>query len=252
LRSKPFGEAIALTERECFLCKPRRGGAGITPIDKGKDKLVQAWIRAAQRRSADKRNEKLKNKRKAVREILEAGVRQLLKEGLSYGDIAEQFGDEHMAHPSATGIHIWTERHVFAFDPERKNPEHKRKFKAERQRMKRQAMTGRERKAAQIEEARRMIHAMHFEGIGYASIARILNERKIPSRKDGKWVKSMVKRELVGVLKGTQKRTVSMVDYTKRQMTSERDDRQSLATAAEPLQAKDFQGEGIQSEPFRT
>jgi hypothetical protein len=76
--------------------------------------------------------------------------------------------------------------------------------------MQRVAMTGRELKAAQIEKARRMIHAMHFEGAGYASIAGALNERKIPSRRGGKWVKSMVKRELAEVLKGTQKRPRSL------------------------------------------
>jgi hypothetical protein len=50
LRSKALGEAISLTEREWWHCKPLRGGAAITPIDKGKDKQVQEWIRAAQRK----------------------------------------------------------------------------------------------------------------------------------------------------------------------------------------------------------
>ena len=44
-----------------------------------------------------------------------------------------------------------------------------------------------------------MIYAMHSEGVGYASIARILNEQKIPPRSiraGAKWHKSSVKREL--------------------------------------------------------
>jgi hypothetical protein len=122
LRSKALGEALAITERECFLCKPRRGGVGSTPIDKGKDKQVQEWIRAAQRQSGDKRNAKRKAERKEIRESLEAEVRQLLKRGSSYEDIAKTFDAEHMAHPSARGIHIWTERQVFAFDPDRRTP----------------------------------------------------------------------------------------------------------------------------------
>jgi hypothetical protein len=104
-------------------------------------------------------------------------------------------------------------------------------------RMKRQQpMTGRERKAAEIEKTRRMIYAMHLEGAGYASIARVLNERKIPSRRDGKWNKSMVKRELEGVLKGTQKCPLSPSVYTKVQMQGESAERLSLETAAAPLQ----------------
>jgi hypothetical protein len=109
LSSKALGEAISLTEREWWHCKPIRGGAGITPIDNGKDKQVQEWIRAARRKSSDKRNEKLRAERKELRESLETGVRQLLKEGLSYTDIAKQFHAEHQEHPSAKGIHIWTD-----------------------------------------------------------------------------------------------------------------------------------------------
>jgi Recombinase len=236
LRAEALGEAIALTEREWFQCKPIRGGAAITPIDKGKDRQVQEWIKTAQRKSAEKRNEKLKNKRKAVRKILQTEVRRLLKQGLSYEGLAKQFQDEHRAHPSAKGIHIWTERQVFAFDPDRKKPEHKRKFEAERKRMKRHAMTGREQKAAQIEEARRSIYALHFEGEGHASIARILNERKIPSRRGSKWHKKSVKRELAEGDKGGQKCPVSMTDYTKGNMVRERADRLSQAVAAETLQ----------------
>jgi hypothetical protein len=180
LPSKALGEAISLTEREWWHCKPLRGGAGVTPIDNGKDKQVQEWIRAARRKSSDRRNEKLKSKRKALRETLEPEVRQLLKEGLSYTDIAERFQAEQRDHPPTSGVHVWTERQVFAFDPERKEPEHQRRYKAERKRMQRVAMTGRERKAAQIEKVWRIIYALHSEGEGHASIARILNERKTP------------------------------------------------------------------------
>jgi hypothetical protein len=250
LRSKALGEALAITERECFLCKPRRGGVGITPIDAGKDKQVQQWIRAAQRKSADKRNAKLRAERREIRESLETEVRRLVGQGLSYTDIAERFANEHRDHPSARGIHIWTERHVFAFDPDRKNPEHKRKFEAERKRMKRQAMTGRERKAAQIEEARRLIYALHFEGEGHASIARILNEWKIPSRRGGKWHKKSVKRELAEGDKGGRKRPVSPVDYTEGQMTGERAGRQSPAISGQTLRGRGIQ-EDIRSGPFQ-
>jgi hypothetical protein len=218
LRAKALGEAIALTEREWFQCKPIRGGAPVIPINKGSDPQVREWIKAAQRKSADKRNRKLKTQRKAVREILETEVRRLLRQGLSYEAITKKFQDEHRAHPSPKGIQIWTERQVFAFDPDRKKPDHKRKFEAERKRMKRYAMTGRERKAAQIEETRRIIYALHFEGDGHASIARILNERKIPSRRGGKWHKKSVKRELAEGDKGGQKRPVSVSDYTKEQV----------------------------------
>jgi hypothetical protein len=102
--------------------------------------------------------------------------------------------------------------------------------------MKRHAMTGREQKAAQIEEARRSIYALHFEGEGHASIARILNERKIPSRRGSKWHKKSVKRELAEGDKGGQKCPVSMTDYTKGNMVRERADRLSQAVAAETLQ----------------
>jgi hypothetical protein len=261
LGSQALGEAIGLTERLWFQCKPRRGGAGIVPIDKGTDKQVREWIEAARHKSAEKRNLKLQRKRQAVRDSLETEVRQLLKEGLSYHDIAERFQAEHLEHPSAKGIHIWTERQVFAFDPDRKNPEHKRKFEAERKRMKRQAMTPRERKEAQIEEARRMIYAMHSEGVGYASIARILNEQKIPPRSiraGAKWHKSSVKRELDDTLGhfcyicrrvhgghgGTQKCPLSPSDYTRGNMTGERGSKLSQAATAETQQEENIWAKG--------
>jgi hypothetical protein len=220
LRAKALGEAITLTEREWWQCKPKRGGAGVTPIDKGKDQQVQEWIRAARHKSADKRNEKLKTKRKAVREILETEVRRLLNQGLSYEGIAEQFHAEHMAHPSAKGIHIWTERQVAGFDPDRDNPDHKRKIDTERKRMKRNSITAilqdlKKQKDA-FEETRRLIYTLHFERHGYGTIARVLNERKRPSRKGGKWVKSMVKRELERVLEGYSKCPTITSGYTRR------------------------------------
>jgi hypothetical protein len=243
LNAKAFGEAISLTERECYLYKP----APFTPIDKGKDKQVQKWIRAARDKSAAKRNAKRKTDRKEIRESLEAEVRQLLKDGLSYTDIAERFEAEDREHPSPTSgivLQKWNERKVFAFDPDRKNPEHQRKFKAERQRMKRDAMTGRERKAAEIEKTRRMIHAMHLEGDGYGTIAKVLNERKIPSRAGGKWHRKSVQRELAGVDRCTQKRTVSPVDYTKGKMDVERGSKASQAASAETLQDRYIQAKG--------
>jgi hypothetical protein len=102
-----------------------------------------------------------------------------------------------------------------------------------------------------FEETRRMIYAMHFEGIGYASIARILNERKRPSRKGGKWHGTSVKRELEGLHKGYTKCPTITSGYIDRaNMDSERADRQSQATTAETQQAKDFQEEDIQSGSF--
>jgi Recombinase len=245
LDAQALGEAITLTEREWWQCKPARGAAGIVPIDKGKDKQVREWIREAQRKSAEKRSDKLKVKRKAFRESLETEVRQLLKEGLSYRDIAEKFEAEHRKQPPRSGIiiHIaWTERQVFGFDPDRK--ENKRKYEAERKRMKRNSIAAilqdlKKQKDA-FEETRRLIYTLHFEGSGYAAIARILNERKRPSRKGGKWVKSMVKRELERVLQGYSKCPVSTSDYTRRhQMDSERGSKLSQAGAAVTQQQED-------------
>jgi hypothetical protein len=250
LNSKALGEAIGLTERLWFQCKPRRGGAGIDPIDKGTDPEVQEWIRAAQRKSADKRNEKLKADRKALRKTLETEVRRLLKEGLSYTDIAEKFHAEQREHPAASGIiHIWTERKVAGFDPDRDNPDHKRKIDTERKRMKRNSITAilqdlKKQKDA-FEETRRLVYTLHFEGMGYASIARILNERKRPSQKSGKWHATSVKRELERLHMGYTKCPTIPSGYNSRgNMDSERASRLSQEIAAETQQEE----ENIQEE----
>jgi hypothetical protein len=246
LSAKALGEAIGLTERLWWRCKPDRGGGGVTPFDKGTDPEVQKWIRDARHKSADKRNLKLQRKRKAVRKILETEVRRCLRQGLSYQDVAEKFQAEHWTHPSAKGLHIWTERQVAGFDPDRDNPDHKRKIDTERKRMKRNSITAilqdlKKQKDA-FEETRRLIYTLHFEGHGYGTIARILNERKRPSRKGGKWVKSMVKRELERVLEGYSKCPTITSGYIKGQMVGERDGKLSQAVAAEAQQEENAEG----------
>ena len=247
LNSKALGEAIGLTERLWFQCKPDRGGAGVTPFDKGTDPQVQEWIRAAQRKSADRRNAKLMNKRKAIRKTLETEVRRLLKRGLSYQDIAKQFHAEHRAHPSAEGLHIWTERQVAGFDSDRDNPDHKRKIDTERKRMKRNSITAilqdlKKQKDA-FEETRRLVYTLHFEGMGYASIARILNERKRTSQKGGKWHATSVKQELERLHRGYTKCPTIPSGYNSRdKVVRERAGKLSQAAAAETQQEGSTRG----------
>jgi hypothetical protein len=236
LGAQNLGEAISLTEWEWYLCKPRRGGGGVTPIDKGKDIYVQAWMENARRQSAEKRNLKLQNERKDMRKILETEVRRLLNEGFSYGAIAERFQTERRKHPTAKGIHVWTRRHVFAFDPDRKDPDHKWLY---------ELGLAREKRDAQIEKARRMIFAMHLEGDGYETIARVLNKRKIPSRMGGKWNKTMVKRELVrGTQEGTQNRPFPRPIIPRSKMVGERADKASQAADAVTRQEENIEGKG--------
>lgn len=234
LRAKALGEAISLTEWMWFQCKPDRGGGGVTPIDKGKDIYVQAWMENARRQSAKRRNLKLQNERKDMRKILETEVRRLLNEGFSYGAIAERFQAEHRKHPTARGIHFWTRRHVFAFDPDRKDPDHKWLY---------ELGLAREKREAQIEKARRTIFAKHLEGEGYGAIARALNERGIPSRNGGKWHVTSVKRELArGTQEGTQNRPFPRTIIPRGNMTGERAAKPSQAVAADTLQEGCIQG----------
>jgi hypothetical protein len=243
LSAKALGEALVFTEREWWYLKSERGGVPIIPIDKGKDALVREWIQAARNKSAKKRSNKLKAERAAVRKVLETEVRELLKQGLSYTDIAERFDADHIEHPSARGIHIWTERQVFAFNPDRKNPEHKRKYQAERKGAKRQAMTGRERKAANIEKARDMIFAMYLEGYSTRSISSILNKRKIPSRMGRKWHQMSVQRELGRDNRRQQKCPLSLTADTRYEPVRERDAKLSQAAAVETRQEEYIQEE---------
>jgi hypothetical protein len=228
-----LGEAIGLTERLWFLIKPRRGNGGVIPFDKGRDPQVQEWIEAAKKKSADERKDKRKARRSELRDGLETDVRKLLAQGLTYHAIADRFQAELRERPTREGILFWTERHVFNFNPDRKNPEHKRQYEAELMRMKRQqAMTGRERKAAEIEKTRRMIHAMHAEGMGYGTIARELNYREIPSRAGGKWHRKSISRELSSVDRCRQKCPESPATYTRGTTDREKAARKSQAANA--------------------
>jgi hypothetical protein len=257
LSGKALGEAIALTERVWWQCKPKRGGAGITPIDKGTDPQVKKWVQAARDKTAKRLSAKQKTKRAAVRKSLETEVRRLLKEGLSYQDIADKFQAEYKERPSAKGgiIHVWTERQVAGFDPDRDNPDHKRKIDTERKRMKRNSneaiLQDLKKQKDAFEETRRLIYMLHFNGKGCASIARILNKRKRPSRKGGKWHETSVRRELKARTGGTQNVQLSRSVMPRSTMEVERGSKLSQETAVETLQEDGIQrAEGGNIVPF--
>jgi Recombinase len=234
-----FGEAISLTERECFLCRP----APFTPIDKGKDKEVQKWIREAQDKSAKKRSKKLKAKRAGARKELEADVRRLLKEGSSYRDIAQQFNNERREPHTSPVMNDWTPRKVFAFDPDRKSPEQKRIYQAELKRMARNPITELKRNADRIEKAQSLIRELHFQGAGYGTIARYLNEHKIKSQKGGKWHRNAVKREVERVHEVYTKCPRSPSVYTGMRIGIENDCKVVPEIAAETQQEGNIQRE---------
>ena len=198
-----FGEAISLTEWEWWCCRPTRGGPAIVPIDKGQDIHVEAWREnmrwhTAKARSANNKSERAKDHKKIATE-----VQALLRKGLTYMDIATRFNDEGKRPQFASGIGFeWTERKVAGYDPDTSDPDHRRRIEAERKRIQRQLSKALEQavlKNTRIAMTRRTIVMMRLEGCGYGTIAKRLNELKIPSKEGGKWVRSIVKRELESV-----------------------------------------------------
>ncbi len=130
-----LGHAIALSWREWYGCKPKRGSAGIRPAAPV-DIEVKQWLlhdrTESAIRSADKQAKKKRAERAIIRRAVESDVEKFLAQDRTLWDIAEIFNSHRREHPSLGEIDTWTPRMVCGFDKGRNSPERKQERAAER------------------------------------------------------------------------------------------------------------------------
>jgi hypothetical protein len=240
LRSKQLGELISLTEWEWYQWKPSRGDGGIVPIDKGTDIYVAALRENKRRDAAREVALRRKSERSEIRKLLESDVARLLADGLSYRQIADIF-QKQRRYRQQSGPTMWEMRDVFAFDPDRKDPERKRRYEQE---------LLPEKHAAQVDKVLRIIRAMHSQGDGYGTIAKALNQRGVPSRKGCKWTRTMVKRELVKASSGCTQEVYSNPAFSPSTYTSKGNSTVERASGKVVPAASDWNGPALMPMPY--
>lgn len=215
LYGEAFGNAVNLSAREEYFMKGK-GDHGFIPVDRGQDALVKEYRKEDEEIADFLRKDALKDKRDEARTTLQRAVSVFRKDGRSHADITKIFNAELRKNVDGRSVK-WTGRMIVSLDTELDKAEHKRKVDANRKRREREEyhMTKREMKVIENDNTRDLIvYLYNEECMGYGTIARVLNERKIPTRtgKAGaKWNRSMVKRELIaaGVVGRTQNVTLS-------------------------------------------